>query len=172
MTRFFAAALRGGLFLIVALAAAGGAEARKAAGPDLSRYGPGTIVVSNSERALYLVRAWGEPIRYRVAVGKDGKRWLGATTIRGKYSEPNWSPPAAVKRDHPRLPDLIAGGTTANPMGVRAMTLARGQYAIHGTNRPGSIGTYASYGCIRMLNRDIADLYDRVSVGDPVVVVP
>jgi lipoprotein-anchoring transpeptidase ErfK/SrfK len=76
-----------------------------------------------------------------------------------------------VKRDNPRLPDVIKGGTPQNPMGVAALVLSGdGQYAIHGTNRPESVGRFVSYGCIRMHNRDIADLYDRVSFGTPVIV--
>jgi lipoprotein-anchoring transpeptidase ErfK/SrfK len=75
-----------------------------------------------------------------------------------------------VRRDNPRLPSVIPGGSPRNPMGARALTLSRGQYAIHGTNRPDSIGHYASYGCIRMHNRDIVDLFGRVSVGTPVMV--
>ncbi len=56
-------------------------------------------------------------------------------------------------------------------MGSRALTLSGGwQYAIHGTNRPDSIGTFATYGCIRMFNEDILDLFERVSVGTEVVV--
>lgn len=132
---------------------------------------PGSIVVHTAERRLYLVNGDGTAIRYPVAVGKPGKQWAGATTIDGKYVEPAWSPPREVKRDNPRLPDVIAGGSPHNPMGSAAMTLAGGEYAIHGTNRPNSIGTYASYGCIRMYNQDIVDLYQRVSVGTQVYVV-
>jgi lipoprotein-anchoring transpeptidase ErfK/SrfK len=65
---------------------------------------------------------------------------------------------------------VIPGGSPRNPMGPRAMTLSGGEYAIHGTNRPESIGTFASYGCIRMHNHDIVDLFDRVDVGTQVVV--
>ena len=83
-----------------------------------------------------------------------------------------WAPPPEVKRAEPWLPDYIPGGSPRNPMGARALTLSGDQYAIHGTNRPGSIGTAASFGCIRMLNRDIVDLYDRVPVGTPVVMLP
>jgi lipoprotein-anchoring transpeptidase ErfK/SrfK len=75
--------------------------------------------------------------------------------------------PVGVK---PQLPDVIPGGSPRNPMGVAAMTLAGGQYAIHGTNVPGSVGGFVSYGCIRMLNGDITDLYQRVEVGTTVVV--
>jgi lipoprotein-anchoring transpeptidase ErfK/SrfK len=149
------------------------AEARRPSPPDLSQYGAGTIVISNSERALYLVKGWGGGVlRYRVAVGKPGKQWLGTARIRGKYIRPSWSPPAEVKRDKPYLPNVIAGGTPANPMGPRALLLDRDQYAIHGTNRPKSIGASASYGCIRMRNEDIVELYGHVSVGTRVVVVP
>ena len=129
---------------------------------------PGTIVVRTSERRLYLVN--GTAIRYPVAVGKPGKQWSGATRIDGKYVEPAWAPPREVKRDNPRLPAVIAGGSPSNPMGSAALTLAGGEYAIHGTNRPNSIGTYASYGCIRMYNQDVVDLYERVSVGTQVYV--
>ncbi|GJE53778.1 MULTISPECIES: L,D-transpeptidase [Methylobacterium] len=131
----------------------------------------GSLVVRTSERRLYLVNGDGTAIRYPVAVGKPGKQWAGQTMIDGKYYQPDWSPPAVVKRDHPRLPNLIRGGTASNPMGVAAMTLRGGQYAIHGTNRPESIGHFASYGCIRMHNQDIADLFERVSVGTQVQVV-
>jgi lipoprotein-anchoring transpeptidase ErfK/SrfK len=84
---------------------------------------------------------------------------------------PDWSPPAEVKRDHPNLPDIIKGGTPQNPMGAAAMTLSGGEYAIHGTNVPKSIGGFVSYGCIRMYNQDVLDLFERVHFGTPVVVL-
>ena len=133
-------------------------------------FSPGTVVVNTSQRRLYYVVGNGTAIRYPVAVGKPGKQWFGASRIDGKYVNPAWSPPAVVRRDNPKLPDVIPGGTPGNPMGVRALTLAGDEYAIHGTNRPDSIGTSASYGCIRMFNQDIVDLYERVTVGTPVVV--
>ncbi|MGU3538252.1 L,D-transpeptidase [Methylobacterium sp. A54F] len=132
---------------------------------------PGSVVISISQRRLYLVNGDGTAIRYPVAVGKPGKQWVGQTRIDGKYVQPAWSPPWEVKRDNPRLPNLIAGGSPHNPMGAAAMTLAGGQYAIHGTNRPSSVGTYASYGCVRMYNQDVVDLYGRVSVGAQVYMV-
>ena len=134
-------------------------------------YQPGTIVVSQSERRLYLVTDGQEALRYPVAVGRMGKQWHGARVVDGKYVEPAWAPPREVKRAEPWLPSFIPGGSPHNPMGLRALTLSGDQYAIHGTNRPGSIGTAASYGCIRMYNRDIVDLYDRVQVGTPVVML-
>jgi len=147
-----------------------GAEAR----PDIvgfrGDYSPGTIVVKTNERRLYLVLDQEHAVRYPVGVGKAGKQWAGITQIDGKYRHPAWSPPAEVKRDKPTIPDVIPGGSPHNPMGVAAMTLAGGEYAIHGTNVPGSVGGFVSYGCIRMLNDDITDLYQRVSVGTTVVV--
>jgi lipoprotein-anchoring transpeptidase ErfK/SrfK len=135
-----------------------------------NEYSPGTIVIRTSERRLYLILDADHAMRYPVGVGKDGKRWAGTTTIEGKYRYPAWSPPAEVKHDIPSLPDVIPGGSPHNPMGVAAMTLAGGEYAIHGTNKPSSVGHFVSYGCIRMYNADITDLYSRVSVGTPVVV--
>jgi lipoprotein-anchoring transpeptidase ErfK/SrfK len=135
-----------------------------------SEYSPGTIVIKTSERRLYLILDEGHAMRYPVGVGKAGKQWAGVTRIDGMYRNPAWSPPAEVKHDKPSIPDVIPGGSPRNPMGVAAMTLAGGEYAIHGTNVPGSVGGFVSYGCIRMLNADITDLYSRVSVGTTVVV--
>lgn len=132
---------------------------------------PGTIVVRTSERRLYFVLAEGRAIRYPVGVGRVGKQWSGTSYINGKYIKPAWSPPAEIKLDRPSLPAVIPGGAPNNPMGVAALTLAHDQYAIHGTNRPASIGGFVSYGCIRMHNADITDLFDRVSVGTTVVVM-
>ena len=131
---------------------------------------PGTIVVKTAERRLYLVVGNGTAIRYPVAVGRPGKQWQGVAQVNGKHVQPAWTPPAEIRADNPRLPHVIPGGSPGNPMGPRALTLSGGEYAIHGTNKPSSIGTFASYGCIRMYNQDIVDLFDRVSVGTPVVV--
>jgi lipoprotein-anchoring transpeptidase ErfK/SrfK len=131
---------------------------------------PGTIIVRTNERRLYYVTGVGQAISYPVGVGRAGKQWSGTSYITGKYSHPAWSPPVEVRRDKPYLPQVIAAGSPGNPMGVAAMTLAGGEYAIHGTNQPSSIGHFVSYGCIRMFNEDIKDLYDRVTVGTRVVV--
>jgi lipoprotein-anchoring transpeptidase ErfK/SrfK len=155
---------------LTGLLTAGAAQAR----PDVvgfrGDYSPGTIVVKTNERRLYLVVDQGRAVRYPVGVGKSGKQWAGTTRIDGKYRNPAWSPPKEVKHDKPNMPDVIPGGSPRNPMGVAAMTLSGGEYAIHGTNMPGSVGGFVSYGCIRMLNADISDLYQRVSVGTTVVV--
>jgi lipoprotein-anchoring transpeptidase ErfK/SrfK len=138
--------------------------------PFRGEYSAGTIVIRTNERRLYLVIGDGHALRYPVGVGKAGKQWSGIARIDGKYIQPAWSPPAEVKRDKPTLPNVIPGGSPHNPMGAAALTLSGGQYAIHGTNVPGSVGGFVSYGCIRMYNQDILDLYGRVNVGTQVVV--
>jgi lipoprotein-anchoring transpeptidase ErfK/SrfK len=137
---------------------------------SLDGYGAGTIVVKTRERRLYYVVGNGQALRYPVGVGRPDKQWSGQSAISGKYIRPAWSPPAEIRRDNPRLPNVIPSGAPNNPMGAAALTIAGGEYAIHGTNRPGSVGGFVSYGCIRMLNSDILDLFDRVAVGTPVVV--
>ena len=131
---------------------------------------PGTIVVRTGERRLYYVLGKGQAIRYLVGVGRVGRQWAGRSFIDGKHVRPDWAPPPDIAREHPNMPKLIRGGAPNNPMGVAALTLSGGQYAIHGTNNPNSIGGFVSYGCIRMYNQDIVDLYDRVNVGTPVMV--
>ncbi len=133
-------------------------------------YSAGTVVVRTGERSLYYVLGNGKAVRYSVGVGMAGKQWTGTSMIDGKHLAPAWSPPAEIKRDKPGIPNLIAGGSPRNPMGAAALTLSGGQYAIHGTNVPGSIGGFVSYGCIRMYNADVLDLYSRVGFGTTVVV--
>jgi lipoprotein-anchoring transpeptidase ErfK/SrfK len=139
---------------------------------DISNYSPGTIVVKTHERRLYLVTGNGSAIKYTVGVGKAGMTWTGTAYIAGKYIKPAWSPPAIIRREKPGIADVFPSGSPRNPMGAAALVLDRGEYAIHGTNAPGSIGHFVSHGCIRMYNSDIMDLYSRVSVGTQVVVLP
>ena len=157
------------VFLLAAAAVGSApAEARRR-----SRFGlimAGTIVVKTGERRLYYVIGDGHALRYPVGVGRAGKQWAGRAQIDGKYIKPAWSPPPEIIRDKPGIARVIPGGSPSNPMGVAAMTLSGGEYAIHGTNRPGSVGGFVSYGCIRMYNEDVMDLFQRVSVGTPVVV--
>ena len=147
--------------------------AREPAGIATGEVPAGTIVISQSQRKLYLTRGDGTAIVYPIAIGKSGKAWTGWSRVNGKYVNPAWSPPAVVKHDNPRLPDVIPGGSPHNPMGMRALTLDREEIAIHGTTQAmrASIGSAASYGCIRMYNEDVVDLFDRVSVGTPVVAI-
>jgi lipoprotein-anchoring transpeptidase ErfK/SrfK len=139
---------------------------------QFTSYSAGTVVVKTRERRLYYVLGGRKAIRYPVGVGRAGMAWSGTASIDGKYIRPAWSPPDMIKRENPRVPNVIPSGSPANPMGEAAMTLSGGgQYAIHGTNNPRSIGRFVSHGCIRMYNRDIMDLYNRVSLGTPVVVL-
>jgi lipoprotein-anchoring transpeptidase ErfK/SrfK len=134
-------------------------------------YGAGTILIRTGERRLYYFTGSGEAIRYPVGVGRAGMQWAGTAFIDGKYIRPAWSPPASIRGDYRSLPPVIPGGSPRNPMGVAAMTLSGGgEYAIHGTNAPGTIGGFVSHGCIRMFNEDIMDLYNRVGIGTRVVV--
>jgi len=135
-----------------------------------SGYAAGTIVIRTGERRLYYYVDSGHAIRYPVGVGRAGMQWAGTSRIDGKYRYPDWSPPASIRKDYAKLPPIVPGGSPHNPMGVAAMTLAGTEYAIHGTNSPGSIGGFVSHGCIRMYNEDITDLFDRVSNGTEVVV--
>lgn len=161
-----------GLLGVILCAAPQHAGAREMVPFADPRIRPGTIVVRTGERSLYLVTRPGAAIRYRIAVGKAGKQWHGVKYVEEKQVEPAWSPPRSVKRDNPHLPDIIPGGAPNNPMGARAIGLGPGgQYAIHGTNIPSSVGRAASYGCFRMHNHDIIDLYPRVRLGAPVIVM-
>ncbi len=169
-----ALALAAGLFgALVATPKAAQAAERVVPFAQAGDLRPGTIVISARQRALYYVLDSARAIRYPIAVPKRGKEWSGYAYVEGKFLRPDWAPPAVVKRDHPELPNLIPGGSPRNPMGVAALTLNRDQIAIHGTTQSmrRSIGSAASYGCIRMFNEDVADLYNRVSVGTQVVMV-
>ncbi len=135
-----------------------------------SRYAPGTVVVSTSERRLYYVLPNGQAIRYGVGVGRPGFTWSGTKTITMKREWPDWRPPAQMLRRRPDLPRHMKGGLD-NPLGARALYLGSSLYRIHGSNEPESIGQAVSSGCIRMLNDDVIDLYQRVRVGTRVVVV-
>lgn len=173
MTQFRAGVLSVCLGIGAVLTSAPGALARQTVAYEAD-VPPGTIVISQRERRLYLTLGEGRAIRYPVAVGRSGKAWSGWARVNGKHVNPAWSPPEMVRRDNPHLPQLIPGGSPDNPMGVRALTLDRTEIAIHGTTQSmrRSIGTAASYGCIRMLNEDIVDLFDRVRVGTQVVAIP
>jgi len=148
-------------------------HASHAATRDVVAFGgfaPGTIVVKTSERRLYLVIDNYRALRFPVGVGRAGMTWTGSARVEGKFIRPAWSPPDMIRRENPGLPEVIPGGAANNPMGDAALTLRGGEYAIHGTNRPSSIGGFVSHGCIRMYNSDIRQLYRLVNIGTPVVV--
>ncbi len=130
---------------------------------------PGTIIISTKERHLYLVQGGGRALRYGIGVGREGFQWQGLLNITRKAEWPDWTPPPEMIVRQPYLPRFMAGGP-GNPLGARAMYLGTTVYRIHGTNRPDTIGTAVSSGCFRLVNADVADLYERVPVGTKVIV--
>ena len=152
LLKFFAAGL--------ALISTRAAQARDVVPLAGYHYSPGSIVISTSARSLYYVLGNGQAIRYPVGVGKAGMAWHGNAFVALKRLSPAWSMPPEFGGG-----PVIPGGSPRNPMGAAVLGLNRGNYAIHGTNDPSSIGGYVSHGCIRMHNADILDLYNRVPLG-------
>ena len=134
-------------------------------------YSAGTIVVRTNERSLYYVLGNGKAVRYGIGSGREGFTWSGIKSIIRKSEWPDWYPPPAMIARQPYLPRMIAGGP-GNPLGARAMYIGGTEYRIHGTNDPSSIGKHISSGCIRMTNDSVIDLYNRVSIGAKVIVLP
>lgn len=143
--------------------------------PFRSNYEAGSLVIRTGERRLYFVLSADEAIEYRVGVGREGYEWSGTNHISGKAEWPDWRPPREmIEREAERghdIPDFMPGGPD-NPLGARAIYIGDTQYRIHGTTQPWSIGRAMSSGCIRMMNEEVIDLYDRVKVGSLVVVEP
>jgi lipoprotein-anchoring transpeptidase ErfK/SrfK len=137
---------------------------------------PGTIVVSLQDRFLYLVQPGGEAIRYGVGIGGDGFRWSGRANIQYKKQWPTWTPPREMIGRKPELVKWAGGmpGGLDNPLGARALYIFKDgvdtQYRIHGTPEWWTIGQAMSSGCVRMMNQDVIDLYNRVNGKAPVVV--
>jgi lipoprotein-anchoring transpeptidase ErfK/SrfK len=138
-----------------------------------AKYSPGTLIVRTPERALYYVLGDGEALRYAIGVGREGFQWGGHSKIVAKTEWPAWHPPTQmIKREAAKghmLPEMMAGGP-GNPLGARAMYIGGTIYRVHGTNNEASIGGAVSSGCIRMMNADVIDLYDRVKIGSPIFV--
>jgi lipoprotein-anchoring transpeptidase ErfK/SrfK len=136
-----------------------------------TREAPGTIVIDTANTYLYYVVGGGRAIRYGIGVGREGFTWSGVRSVERKVEWPDWIPPAEMIARQPYLPRFMAGGP-GNPLGARAMYLGGTLYRIHGTNQPTSIGKHVSSGCIRLVNEDAIDLFNRVNVGTKVVVLP
>jgi lipoprotein-anchoring transpeptidase ErfK/SrfK len=134
---------------------------------------PGTIVVDIDRRFLYLVEPGNQAIRYGIGVGREGFSWRGVASVGRKSVWPAWSPTTTMVSLKPQLPRFRKAGLD-NPLGARALYLYQNSadtlFRIHGTNEPWSIGQAVSSGCVRMLNEDVVDLYDRVPVGTTVLV--
>ncbi len=139
---------------------------------------PGTLIIKTKERALYRVLGGGKATRFLVAVGKKGFSWSGVAKVGMKHENPVWTPPPemiARKPEYAKWANGMPGGLPINPLGPRAMYLFNKQgdmgFRIHGTIHPESIGTAASSGCIRMLNKEVIELYDLTRVGTKVIVI-
>jgi lipoprotein-anchoring transpeptidase ErfK/SrfK len=138
---------------------------------------PGTIIVDPEHRYLYFILPEGQAIRYGVGVGREGFAWSGEAYIGMKRRWPRWLPPEEMVQRDVHAAQWANGmpGGPENPLGARALYLhANGLdtlYRIHGTNEPTSIGKAMSSGCVRMLNEDIADLYERAPLKTRVVVL-
>ncbi len=137
----------------------------------------GTIVVDPANKFLYLVREDGTSMRYGIGVGRDGFAWSGDAVIKAKREWPKWFPPKEMQERDPeaaKYPDGMEGGPR-NPLGARALYLYQGNvdtlYRLHGTNDPRSIGRAVSSGCVRLMNQDIIDLYNRVPLDTKVIVL-
>ncbi len=146
--------------------------------PFAGPYRPGTIVVDVADRRLYLVEPGGMAMRYTVGVGREeALNFRGAAVVGRKAEWPRWTPTQTMIETMPRYAAYAGGmaGGIGNPLGARALYLYRGArdtyFRLHGTNEPETIGTAVSSGCIRLFNHDIIDLYNRVPVGTPVVVL-
>lgn len=141
---------------------------------------PGTIVVDTSRRFLYLVRENGKAIRYGVGIGRAGFSWSGRAIIQFKKSWPRWFPPSDMIKRQPELKRYSAknGGMAPgnrNPLGARALYIFKDGrdtlYRLHGNPEWWSIGKAVSSGCVRLMNQDIIDLYERVPAKTPILVV-
>jgi lipoprotein-anchoring transpeptidase ErfK/SrfK len=145
---------------------------------------PGTIIIDAQNHYLYFVQGGGRAMRYGVGVGKQGFSWSGVATIHDMQEWPDWYPPREMYARKPELASQVSvlqsgygvPGGPRNPLGARAMYLWQGNkdtlYRIHGTNEPWTSGTSVSSGCIRMINQDVIDLYQRAAPGARVVVLP
>lgn len=137
---------------------------------------PGTIVVDTNSKYLHFVLEGGKAVRYGIGVGREGFEWSGVAKVGWKREWPTWTPPSAMIKRQPELAKYRGGmkpGLT-NPLGARALYLMRNGrdtgYRLHGTPEWWSIGGNVSSGCIRLMNQDIIDLYERVQPGAKVIV--
>jgi lipoprotein-anchoring transpeptidase ErfK/SrfK len=135
---------------------------------------PGTIVVDSDARFLFYVLPNRKAIRYGVTVGDEALLFSGVAKVGQLQEWPNWVPTPDIKKRLGNIPSFVSGGPH-NPLGARAIYLYEGNkdtlFRIHGTNQPEYIGQAISSGCIRMTNEDVIDLYSRVKIGAPVVVI-
>jgi lipoprotein-anchoring transpeptidase ErfK/SrfK len=137
---------------------------------------PGTIIIDTPTRYAYLIQPGGTAMRYGVGIGRDGFAWEGRARVQFKREWPRWTPPSEMIARQPEL-EIYRNGMEPglkNPLGARALYLFQnGQdtlYRLHGTPEWWTIGKAVSSGCVRFMNHDIIDLYDRASAGATVIV--
>ncbi|MCV0394957.1 MAG: L,D-transpeptidase [Rhizobiaceae bacterium] len=137
---------------------------------------PGTIIVETGEKHLYFVMKDGKAMRYGIGVGREGFEWKGTARVAMKREWPVWTPPPAMIRREPQLAKWRGGmpGGPTNALGARALYLFNRNgdtgYRLHGTPEWNSIGQAMSSGCIRLMNQDVIDLYNRTEIGAKVIV--
>ncbi len=140
---------------------------------------PGTIVVDTANFYLYLVMEGGQAMRYGVGLGRQGFTWSGDGVIQYKRMWPRWTPPDEMVARQPELEQysIRNGGQPPglnNPLGARSLYIFQNGedtlYRIHGSPEYWTIGKAVSSGCVRMINQDIIDLYDRVPPKSRIVV--
>jgi lipoprotein-anchoring transpeptidase ErfK/SrfK len=135
------------------------------------------VIVDPKDKFLYLVMPEGKAMRYGIGVGREGFEWSGTTRIAMKREWPTWTPPSEMIKRQPELAKWRGGqpGGLSNPLGARALYLFNKGgdtgYRLHGTPEWNSIGRAMSSGCVRLINQDIIDLYDRVEIGAKVIVI-
>lgn len=147
--------------------------------PNTTGEPEGTIVVDTPNKFLFLTLPGGKAVRYGIGVGRQGFSWSGRANVQWKQAWPRWHPPAEMIDRQPELEPYRDGGQSPglnNPLGARALYIFQDNkdtlYRIHGTPEWNSIGKAVSSGCIRMMNQDVIDLYERVPEGTPIVVIP
>ena len=147
--------------------------------PDPTGEKPGTVVVDTAQRFLYLTEPGGTAMRYGVGIGRDGFAWQGQGIIHWRQPWPRWKPPADMIARQPELArySVENGGMAPgvkNPLGARALYIFQNKqdtlYRLHGTPEWRSIGKAVSAGCVRLINQDVIDLYQRVPHHAPIVV--
>ncbi|BDA85998.1 L,D-transpeptidase [Aureimonas sp. SA4125] len=138
---------------------------------------PGTMVIDTANRFAYFTQPGGRAMRYGVGIGREGFSWSGRAIVRFKRKWPTWTPPSEMVDRQPEL-EVYRNGMEPglkNPLGARALYLFQNGvdtlYRLHGTPEYWTIGKAVSSGCVRFMNHDIIDLYDRVPDGTPVVVI-
>ncbi|MBX9458778.1 MAG: L,D-transpeptidase [Rhizobium sp.] len=140
---------------------------------------PGTLVVDTGNHYLYFTYPNGQAMRYGVGLGRAGFAWAGRGKIQYKRQWPKWTPPDEMIARQPELAKYSAdnGGmppSLDNPLGARALYIFQGKedtlYRIHGSPEWWTIGKSVSSGCVRMINQDVVDLFNRVPDGTQIVV--